>query len=47
LKKAMKRGDRIVGRRSSQHAWEHLAGEAGIDLLRCGCIVKKTTTMVD
>jgi len=47
FKKAMKPGDKIVRYRSSQHSWEHPAGEAGIALLRSGCIVKTMTTMVN
>lgn len=47
FKKSMKPRDKIVRYRSSQHSWEHLAGEAGIALLRSGCIVKTMTTMVN
>lgn len=47
FKKAMKPGDRIVRYMSNQDSWEHLAGEAGIALMRSGCIVKTMTTMVN
>lgn len=47
FKKAMRRGDKIVRYRSSPHSWEHLAGEAGLAILRSGCIVKTMTTMVN
>lgn len=45
FKKTVKPGDKIVRYRSSRHSWEHLAGEAGIALLRSGCIVKTMITM--
>jgi len=47
FKKAVKRGDQIVRCRSSDHSWQHLAGQSGLALVRTGCIVKNMVTLVN
>lgn len=38
-------GDKVVRYSTDQHSWRHLAGEAGIALVRSGCVIRMLPMM--
>jgi len=44
---SMQEGDELRKYSSSEHSWEHLAGRAGIALVRKGEVVDAITTVLN
>ncbi|PQO88555.1 hypothetical protein C5614_30295 [Massilia phosphatilytica] len=38
-------GDKVVRYSTDKDSWQHLAGEAGIALIRSGCLIRTLPTM--
>ena len=38
-------GDKVVRYSTDKHSWQHLAGEAGVALIRSGCLIRTFPTM--
>jgi hypothetical protein len=45
FKSRLRPGDEIVAFISSEHSWQHLAGEMGYAMMRAGCVIETFVTM--